>query len=88
MKQKFMVTINNQCVMVKIPYLILRVPCLLQNLAEAEYLVATFMYMRLLGYPANKISVLTTYNGQKHLIRDVIQQRCADNPLIGTPHKV
>ena len=46
------------------------------------------MYMRLLGYPADKISVLTTYNGQKHLIRDVIQQRCADNPLIGRPHKV
>ena len=51
-------------------------------------MVALFMYMRLLGYPADKISVLTTYNGQKHLIRDVIQQRCADNPLIGRPHKV
>ena len=51
-------------------------------------MVALFMYMRLLGYPADKISVLTTYNGQKHLIRDVIQQRCADNPLIGRPRKV
>jgi len=46
------------------------------------------MYMRMIGYPADKISVLTTYNGQKHLIRDVIQQRCADNRLIGRPHKV
>ena len=36
-----------------------------QNLAEAEYCVALFMYMRLLGYPAEKISILTTYNGQK-----------------------
>lgn len=60
----------------------------LQNLAEAEYCVAVFMYMRLLGYPANKISILTTYNGQKHLIRDVISTRCADNPLIGRPRKV
>ncbi|XP_063985951.1 RNA helicase aquarius [Diachasmimorpha longicaudata] len=59
-----------------------------QNLAEAEYCVAVFMYMRLLGYPADKISILTTYNGQKHLIRDVINIRCANNPLIGRPSKV
>lgn len=63
-------------------------PYFYQNLAEAEYSVALFMYMRLIGYPASKISILTTYNGQKHLIRDVIKQRCADNPLIGQPHKV
>ncbi|XP_076762363.1 RNA helicase aquarius [Xylocopa sonorina] len=59
-----------------------------QNLAEAEYCVAVFMYMRLLSYPADKISILTTYNGQKHLIRDVINIRCASNPLIGRPNKV
>lgn len=63
-------------------------PYFYQNLAEAEYVVAVFMYMRLLGYPANKITILTTYNGQKHLIRDVVNQRCADNPLIGHPYKV
>lgn len=63
-------------------------PYFYQNLAEAEYCVALFMYMRLIGYPANKISILTTYNGQKHLIRDVINTRCAENPLIGRPHKV
>ncbi|RWS28225.1 intron-binding protein aquarius-like protein, partial [Leptotrombidium deliense] len=64
------------------------VPFFYQNLAEAEYVVGTFMYMRLLGYPAEKITILTTYNGQKHLIRDVISQRCASNPFIGVPHKV
>ncbi|KAK2567367.1 RNA helicase aquarius [Acropora cervicornis] len=58
------------------------------NLGEAEYAVAIFMYMRLIGYPADKIAILTTYNGQKHLIRDVIRQRCANNPLIGQPSKV
>ncbi|XP_018334120.1 RNA helicase aquarius [Agrilus planipennis] len=63
-------------------------PYFYQNLAEAEYCVAVFMFMRLIGYPAHKISILTTYNGQKHLIRDVINSRCADNPLIGRPHKV
>lgn len=63
-------------------------PFFYQNLAEAEYVVAVFMYMRLIGYPAEKISILTTYNGQKHLIRDVIAQRCGNNPFIGHPHKV
>merc|ERR1719210_1602308 len=63
-------------------------PFFYQNLAEAEFVVATFMYMRLIGYPAEKISILTTYNGQKHLIRDVVNARCANNPLIGMPHKI
>lgn len=59
-----------------------------QNLAEAEFVVATYMYMRLVGYPADKITMLTTYNGQKHLIRDIVKQRCESNPFIGPPHKV
>lgn len=63
-------------------------PYFYQNLGEAEYAVALFMYMRLLGYPAERISILTTYNGQKHLIRDVINQRCGNNPVIGRPNKV
>ncbi|XP_076151695.1 RNA helicase aquarius isoform X1 [Alosa pseudoharengus] len=63
-------------------------PYFYQNLAEAEYAVALFMYMRLLGYPADRISILTTYNGQKHLIRDVVNQRCARNPFFGQPNKV
>ncbi|KAL0969673.1 hypothetical protein UPYG_G00230650 [Umbra pygmaea] len=63
-------------------------PYFYQNLGEAEYCVALFMFMRLLGYPADRISILTTYNGQKHLIRDVINQRCAGNPFFGQPNKV
>lgn len=63
-------------------------PYFYQNLAEAEYAVALFMYMRLLGYPPERISILTTYNGQKHLIRDVINQRCASNSFFGQPSKV
>ena len=63
-------------------------PFFYQNLAEAEYVVAVYMYMRLLGYEASKISILTTYNGQKALIRDVCNARCANNPLIGLPHKI
>merc|ERR1719216_272085 len=63
-------------------------PFFYQNLGEAEYVVAMFMYMRLIGYPADRISMLTTYNGQKHLLRDVVNARCANNPLIGRPHKI
>lgn len=51
-------------------------------------MVHLYMYMRLLGYPASKISLLTTYNGQKELLRDVVEQRCAQNPLFGRPHKI
>ncbi|KAJ3149275.1 hypothetical protein HDU86_006998 [Geranomyces michiganensis] len=63
-------------------------PHFLQNLGEAEYVVATYQYMRRLGYPAEKISILTTYNGQKELILDVLEKRCSWNPLFGNPHRV
>ncbi|KAI2792170.1 RNA helicase aquarius [Penicillium oxalicum] len=60
-------------------------PHFIQNLGEAEYAVALFQYMRLLGYPADKISILATYAGQTALIRDVLGHRCAKNPLFGMP---
>ena len=63
-------------------------PFYYQNLAEAEYVVALFMYMRLVGYDAQRITILTTYNGQKHLIRDVLRKRCGSHPLIGQPKKI
>ncbi|XP_041993479.1 RNA helicase aquarius-like [Salvia splendens] len=63
-------------------------PWFYQNEGEAEYVVSVYIYMRLLGYPANKISILTTYNGQKLLIRDVISRRCVPYDFIGPPHKV
>lgn len=56
-----------------------------QNLGEAEYVVSVYQYMRLLGYPAERISILTTYNGQKALLQDVVQRRCAGHPLFGRP---
>jgi intron-binding protein aquarius len=60
-------------------------PHFIQNLGEAEYAVALYQYMRLLGYPAAKISILATYAGQTALIRDVLSHRCAKNPLFGMP---
>jgi intron-binding protein aquarius len=63
-------------------------PHFIQNLGEAEYAVAIYQYMRLLGYPAEKISILTTYAGQKALINDVLDERCADHPLFGRPSNV
>ncbi|PVU85362.1 hypothetical protein BB560_007046 [Smittium megazygosporum] len=59
-----------------------------QNLVEAEYSVSIFQYMRLLGYPLNKIAILTTYNGQKNLILDILKLRCKSEifgiPLVST----
>ncbi|KAK5680177.1 hypothetical protein LTS10_007104 [Elasticomyces elasticus] len=60
-------------------------PHFVQNLGEAEYAVALFQYMRLLGYPAEKISILCTYAGQRALIRDVLTHRCKGNRLFGMP---
>ena len=48
-------------------------PFFYQNLGEAEYAVALFQYMRLVGFPASAITILTTYNGQKHLIDDIVE---------------
>jgi intron-binding protein aquarius len=60
-------------------------PHFIQNLGEAEYAVAMYQYMRLLGYPASKISILATYAGQRALIKDVLAHRCARNPIFGLP---
>ncbi len=59
-------------------------PYFYQNTGEAEYAVALFQYMVLIGYPPEKISILTTYNGQKSLIDDILTQRCSNGtPLAG-----
>ncbi|KAI2504267.1 Intron-binding protein aquarius N-terminus [Fragilaria crotonensis] len=52
-----------------------------QNLGEAEYAVALFQFMVMIGYSQSKIALLTTYNGQKELILDVLKKRCGH----GTP---
>lgn len=51
-------------------------------------MVSVYQYMRLRGYPADKISILTTYNGQRALLSDVIEARCARHPAFGRPLKV
>ena len=56
-------------------------PFFYQNLGEAEYIVALFQYMLLIGYPAKKISILTTYQGQKSLLEDIISQRCGPSTI-------
>lgn len=59
-------------------------PYFYQNVGEAEYAVALFQYMLLIGYPPNKISILTTYNGQKDLLQDILSQRCGEGtPFVG-----
>ncbi|KAG9243785.1 DEAD helicases superfamily protein-like protein [Calycina marina] len=63
-------------------------PHFIQNLGEAEYAVAIFQYMRLLGYDASKISILVTYAGQRALIKDVLQYRCSKNLFFGLPRIV
>ena len=51
-------------------------------------MVAVYQYMRLCGYPANRIAILTTYNGQKALLKDVLKRRCAGYGVFGEPARV
>ncbi|KAJ2990004.1 hypothetical protein NUW58_g3172 [Xylaria curta] len=60
-------------------------PHFIQNLGEAEYAVAIYQYMRLLGYPASKISILTTYAGQRALVKDILAFRCENEAIFGMP---
>ena len=60
-------------------------PHFFQNLGEAEYAAAIYQYMRLLGYPAGKITILATYAGQRALIRDILLHRCSKHRLFGMP---
>ena len=64
------------------------VPHFYQNLAEAEYVVSVYMYMCIQGYNPEKITILTTYNGQKALIKDIIKKKCAWNPIFKQPKKI
>ncbi|KAJ9442416.1 Pre-mRNA-splicing factor cwf11 [Diplonema papillatum] len=59
-----------------------------QNLIEAEIVVHTYMYMRLLGYPASKITLLSTYRGQNHLLQDVLNHRCPEESVYGAHPRV
>ena len=57
-------------------------------LPTTRYIVATYQYMRLCGYPASAITILATYNGQKMLLRDVLAERCGSHPFFGLPARV
>ena len=63
-------------------------PHVIRNLGEARFAVAIYEYMRLLGYPASRISIITPYAGQRALIRNMLLDRCARNRLFGMPRIV
>ncbi|EDO05275.1 hypothetical protein BBOV_I001910 [Babesia bovis T2Bo] len=59
-----------------------------QNLEEAEFVVSTYMYMRLCGYSESQIVILCSYNGQKALIEDIVKHKCAWDPRIKSPRAI
>eukprot|EP00923_Selenidium_pygospionis_P042265 GHVN01073199.1.p1 GENE.GHVN01073199.1~~GHVN01073199.1.p1 ORF type:complete len:1799 (-),score=441.84 GHVN01073199.1:775-5532(-) len=63
-------------------------PYFYQNLGEAEFVVGLYMYLRLMGVQSSQIVLLTTYNGQKALLRDVVARRCGWNPAVGWPRVI
>ncbi len=58
------------------------------NMGEALYILATFQYMRLIGYPNEKISIITSYDSQMELIQKLFMQRCLNNPKFGMPASI
>lgn len=60
-------------------------PHVFVNLGEAEFMVAMYQYLRICGYKASSIALLTTYNGQAALLRDIVRARCESNPMFGAP---
>ena len=63
-------------------------PHYFQNLGEAELVVSLYQYLRLRGWPAGSVAILTTYNGQRDLLADVVEARCAHHPAFGRPGAV
>lgn len=39
-------------------------------------------------YPAKSVAIITSYNGQRALIEDIINARCSFNPLYGRPASI
>jgi len=67
-----------------------------RNLAEAEYLVALYMYLRLKGHAIvdGKVElrpldvlIVATEEGQRRLIVDLLKQKCSWHPLLGLPER-
>jgi len=70
-----------------------------QNLAEAEYIVAAYMYLRLKQHTINengkvtllpllnapKIAIVTTEEAQKKLIEEILRTKCGWHPMLGVP---
>uniref|UniRef100_A0A060TB77 ARAD1D32934p n=1 Tax=Blastobotrys adeninivorans TaxID=409370 RepID=A0A060TB77_BLAAD len=66
-----------------------RMDGVVQNAAEAEYAVWLYQYMRLLGYPAHTIAIVTTTHGQRQLVQDILDTRArgtiVDREIFGAP---
>ena len=63
-------------------------PYFYQNLEEAEYAVSLYMYMIMKGVSPDKITIQSTYNGQKNLIKEILNKKCSWHKKFGKPKKV
>ena len=55
---------------------------------DIDSLCLCHLELQIYSYPAERISLITTYNGQKQLLKDIVMQRCTHNPLFGSPAKI
>lgn len=60
-----------------------------QNLEEAEWVVAIYQYMLAMGYPPKEVIIMTPYQAQKLLIIDILHSRArVTNPPLPFPRAI
>ena len=58
------------------------------NLAEAEFSVGLFMFLRLQQVRGEYISIFSPYAEQKNLIKEILRKKCGWHENFGMPAKV
>ena len=71
----------------------------IQNMAEAEYAIALYMWIKINKHKFNeeeqsimlcedKFTIVTSEEGQKKLITEMVTTKCGWHPMVGVPDRV
>lgn len=55
---------------------------------EARYIVSFYQYLRLCGYEASRVSVLSNSEEQRDVLRELFREECGKNPVFGLPNRI
>lgn len=71
----------------------------IQNMAEAEYAIALYMWIKINKHKFNqeeqsimlskdKVTIVTSEEGQKRLISEMMTKKCGWHPMVGVPDRI